>query len=71
MAKSRKEILKMLWDDIDEGDLKPKERLEYIKEINKLEALYKDKKQNDDVKVEIVSFEGMGVGVCPHCGEAL
>lgn len=69
--KSREEILEMLWKSIDDESLSSRERLDYIKEINKLEALYKDAKTQEDIEIKIVDFSGLKKCVCPHCGVEL
>ena len=50
--KSRDEIIGMLWDEIGGGGLSMREKLEAIKELNKLEGFYR-KGEERDVVVEV------------------
>ena len=68
MSKSREEILEMLWASIDDESLSSREKLDYIKEVNKLEALYKNTKETEDIEIKLVDFRNLSKCVCPHCG---
>ena len=63
--KKREVILGALWGALEGGELSARERLEYMKELNKLESFYK-KDEGEEVRVVIRSAVK-----CPACGEVI